>query len=81
MDEGIVKSGDAKSFGGRLNLEAKLRKGIKLGINLSGNTRQVDDKDYMLDVLKKIRPDIPPYNPDGTLFTRDAYTPRIPIPP
>lgn len=74
MDEGIVKSGDAKSFGGRLNLEAKLRKGIKLGINLSGNSRQVDDKDYMLDVLKKIRPDIPPFNPDGTLFTRDAYT-------
>lgn len=74
QEDGIVKSGDAKSFGGRINLEAKLRKGIKFGLNMSGNTRQVDDKDYMLDVLKKIRPDIPPYNPDGTLFTRDAYT-------
>ena len=28
----------------------------------------------MLDVLKKCRPDLPMYNEDGSIFTRDAYT-------
>ncbi|RQO70462.1 SusC/RagA family TonB-linked outer membrane protein [Pedobacter sp. KBW06] len=72
--DGIVKTGGSKLYGGRLNLEAKLRKGFKFGLNLSGSTRNTNNKDYMLDVLKKIRPDIPVYNPDGTLFTKDAYT-------
>ena len=72
--EGIVKSGKEQQFGGTLNLEAKIRKGLKFGLNLNGNSRETDNKDYMMDVLKKIRPDIPVYNPDGTLFTRDAYT-------
>lgn len=72
--EGIIKSGNSKLFGGRINLEAKLRKGIKFGLNLNGSSRKTNDKDYMLDVLKKVRPDIPPYNEDGTIFTRDPYT-------
>lgn len=72
--EGIVKTGNSNIFGGRINLEAKIRSNIKFGLNLSGSSRDTDNKDYMLDVLKKIRPDIPVYNPDGTLFTRDAYT-------
>ena len=71
---GIVKSGRSKLFGGRLNLEARLNKGVKFGINLSGSSRGTDDKDYMLSVLKKVRPDIPAFNDDGTLFTRDPYT-------
>ncbi|MBS1738226.1 MAG: SusC/RagA family TonB-linked outer membrane protein [Bacteroidetes bacterium] len=72
--DGIVKTGNSKLYGGRVNLEATLHKGIKFGLNLNGSSRKTNDKDYMLDVLKKVRPDIPPYNPDGTLFTRDAYT-------
>lgn len=72
--QGIVKTGGSKLYGGRLSLEAKLRKGVKFGMNLSGSTRNTDDKDYMLTVLKQIRPDIPVKNPDGTLFTRDPYT-------
>ena len=72
--DGIVKSGGSNLYGGRLNLEAKLRSSLKFGLNLSGASRKTDDKDYMLTVLKQIRPDIPPYNPDGSLFTRDAYT-------
>jgi TonB-linked SusC/RagA family outer membrane protein len=72
--DGIVKSGGSNLYGGRLNLEAKLRSSLKFGLNLSGASRKTDDKDYMLEVLKQIRPDIPPYNPDGSLFTRDAYT-------
>lgn len=72
--DGIVQSGGSNLYGGRLNLEAKLRSSLKFGLNLNGASRKTDDKDYMLDVLKKVRPDIPPYNPDGSLFTRDAYT-------
>lgn len=72
--QGIVKTGKSQLYGGRINLEATLRKGIKFGLNLNGSSRKTDDKDYMLDVLKKIRPDIPPYNADGSIFTRDPYT-------
>ena len=74
LQEGIVKTGNSDLFGGRLNMETRIREGLKFGLNLSGSSRKTDIKDYMLDVLKKIRPDIPPYNPDGSLFTRDAYT-------
>lgn len=72
--EGIVKSGDSKLYGGRVNLEAKPRKGIKFGLNLNGSSRSTNNKDYMMSVLKKIRPDIPPYASDRSLFTRDPYT-------
>lgn len=72
--QGVVRTGFDKQFGGVLNLEAKIRDGIKFGLMLNGNSREASDKDYMMDVLKKIRPDIPVYNKDGTLFTRDAYT-------
>lgn len=73
-NQGIVKTGSSKVYGGRVNLEANIRKSLKFGLNLSGSSRKTDDKDYMLTVLKQIRPDIPVYNPDGSLFTRDAYT-------
>lgn len=72
--QGIVKTGNSKVYGGRVNLEATLRKGMKFGLNLNGSSRKTNNKDYMLGVLKKIRPDIPPFNEDGTIFTRDVYT-------
>lgn len=71
---GVIQSGKSRLYGGRANLEAKLRKGLKFGLQINGSSRNTDDKDYMLNVIKKIRPDIPVYNPDGTLFTRDPYT-------
>lgn len=73
-NEGIVKTGYNKLVSGRVRLEARVGKSVKFRVNAYGNTRSASDKDYMLDVLKKIRPDIPVYNEDGTLFTRDAYT-------
>ncbi len=73
-NEGIVKTGNSKLFGGRINLEANIRKSLRFGLNLSGSSRTTNDKDYMMTVLKQIRPDIPPYNADGSLFTQDAYT-------
>lgn len=73
-NQGVVKTGQSNLYGGRINLEANINQRVKFGMNLSGSSRGTDDKDYMLDVLKKIRPDIPAYNEDGSLFTRDAYT-------
>ena len=72
--DGIIKSGNSQISGGRVNLEAKLKKGVKFGLNLNGSSRLTNVKDYMMSVLKKIRPDIPAYNPDGTIFTLDPYT-------
>jgi TonB-linked SusC/RagA family outer membrane protein len=72
--EGIVKTGYSKLTSGRVRLEARISNAVKFRINASGSTRSTSDKDYMLDVLKKIRPDIPVRNEDGSLFTRDAYT-------
>lgn len=72
--EGIVKTGKSELLGGRVNLETKIRDKIKFGINLNGSTRKTDDKDNMLDVLRLIRPDLPAFNEDGTIFTQDAFT-------
>lgn len=72
--EGVVKTGYSRSYGGRIRLEAKINKDIKFRVNANGSTRNASDKDYMLDVLKKVRPDIPVFNADGTIFTKDAYT-------
>ncbi|WP_293912447.1 MULTISPECIES: SusC/RagA family TonB-linked outer membrane protein [unclassified Sphingobacterium] len=71
---GVIQSGKNRLYGGRANLEARIRKGIKFGLQINASSRNTDDKDYMLNVIKKIRPDIPVYNEDGTLFTRDPYT-------
>lgn len=73
-NQGIIKTGNSNLYGGRVNLEANIRKSLKFGLNLNGSSRKTNDKDYMMTVLKQIRPDIPVYNPDGTLFTEDAYT-------
>lgn len=71
--EGIIKSGKSQTYGGKLNVEAKIRKSIKFGLNLSGSTRKTDDKDYMLTTIKNLRPDVPPFNADGSIYTQDVY--------
>lgn len=72
--QGVVKGGYSKQFGGRVNMEAKLSKGLKFGMNLNANTRKTDNKDGMLEIIYRIRPDLPMYNEDGTIYTRDYYT-------
>ncbi|MCF0164295.1 MAG: SusC/RagA family TonB-linked outer membrane protein, partial [Bacteroidales bacterium] len=72
--QGIVKTGYSKMFNGRVRLEARIRDNLKFRINVAGNTRNASDKDYMLSVLKKVRPDLPRFNADGTIFTKDSYT-------
>ncbi|MEG1510741.1 MAG: SusC/RagA family TonB-linked outer membrane protein [Bacteroidales bacterium] len=71
---GIVRTGYSRMFSGRIRLEARISKALKFRVNASGSTRNSSDKDYMLDVLKKVRPDFPAYNEDGTLYTKDQYT-------
>lgn len=72
--QGIVKSGYSRMFSGRIRLEARISKALKFRVNASGSTRNSSDKDYMLDVLKRVRPDLPEYNADGTIYTKDQYT-------
>lgn len=72
--QGIIKTGYSRMFSGRLRLEAKISKALKFRVNASGSTRNASNKDYLMDVLKKVRPDLPAYNEDGTLFTKDQYT-------
>jgi hypothetical protein len=63
--QGVVKTGFSKNYGGKIRLEARINKDLKLRMNANGSTRNASDKDYMLDVLKKVRPDIPIYNRVG----------------
>lgn len=73
-NQGIVKTGYSKMFSGRIRLEARVSDAIKLRFNASGSTRNAQDKDGMMSVLKKIRPDLPDFNEDGSIFTKDSYT-------
>lgn len=72
--QGVIKGGLSKQFGGRINMEAKLNKGLKFGFNLNASTRKTDNKDELLDIIYRIRPDLPMYNEDGTIYTKDFYT-------
>jgi len=72
--EGVIKTGFSRTFGGKIRLDTRINKNLKLRFSANGTTRNASNKDYMLDVLRSIRPDIPAYNEDGTLFTRDNYT-------
>ncbi|KGL59017.1 SusC/RagA family TonB-linked outer membrane protein [Polaribacter sp. Hel1_85] len=72
--EGIIKSGQSELFGGRLNFDTKISDKITFGLNLNASTRTADDKDGMLTSLKYTRPDLPPFNPDGSIYTQDIYT-------
>ena len=73
-NQGIIKSGYSKMFSARLRLEAKISDAIKLRFNANGSTRNTQDKDGMMSVLKKVRPDLPAFNEDGSIFTKDSYT-------
>ena len=73
-DEGIVKGGNSELFGGRLNLDSQISDKLRFGINLNASSRETNIKDNMLGILNRIRPDIPPFNEDGTIFTKDPYT-------
>lgn len=72
--EGIVKKGYSRIYGGRVKLDAMINKYLRFRLNANGSTRKTSSKDNMLDIIKKVRPDLPMYNEDGTIFTRDSYT-------
>ncbi|MFC2110548.1 SusC/RagA family TonB-linked outer membrane protein, partial [Bacteroidota bacterium] len=77
--EGIVKSGGNTVIGGRFNFETNINDYLKFGLNLNGSSRETDDKDYLFDVIKKTRPDMPGFNEDGSIFdvyaaTNDLYS-------
>ncbi|GAA3643817.1 SusC/RagA family TonB-linked outer membrane protein [Flavivirga jejuensis] len=73
--EGVVKTGFSERYSGRINFDTKFSKNLKFGLNLSGSTREADNKDASINNLKTTRPDFQAYNPDGTLFLgNDGFT-------
>ncbi len=73
-NQGIVKTGYNKMFSGRLRLEARVSDAIKLRFNASGSTRNASSKDGMMELIKKVRPDMPVYNEDGSIYNKDSST-------
>ncbi|WP_225312628.1 SusC/RagA family TonB-linked outer membrane protein [Pseudotamlana haliotis] len=72
--DGIMKGGSSETYGGRLNFDTNISEHFKFGLNISASSRTTDSKDSMLRLLGRVRPDLPEYNPDGSIFTADVYT-------
>ncbi|MBQ1929106.1 MAG: SusC/RagA family TonB-linked outer membrane protein [Bacteroidales bacterium] len=73
-NQGIVRTGYNKMFSGRLRLEARVSDAIKLRFNASGSTRNASSKDGMMELIKNVRPDMPVYNEDGSIYNKDSST-------
>lgn len=71
--EGVVKGSDSRTFGGRLNFESSIREVLKLGLNLEASSRKADNKDQMTENILYMRPDLPPYNEDGSINQVSQY--------
>lgn len=65
-NEGVVKSGYNRMFSGRIRLEATINKHLKMRVNASGSTRNAQNKDAIINDIKTMRPDVAPFNEDGT---------------
>ena len=73
-NQGIVRTGYNKMFSGRLRLEARVIDAINLRFNASGATRNASSKDGMMELIKNVRPDMPVYNEDGSIYNKDSST-------
>jgi TonB-linked SusC/RagA family outer membrane protein len=65
--EGVIIGGNSKTYGLRFNFESSIRDVLKMGIDINANARKTNDKDAMLGVILRMRPDFPAYNPDGSI--------------
>lgn len=72
--DGVVIGGNSKTYGVRFNFESSIRDVLKMGLNINANARKTNNKDAMLGVILKMRPDFPAYNPDGSINRIDTYT-------
>lgn len=72
--DGVVKGGSSKTYGVRFNFESLIGESLKMGVNINANARTTDNKDAMLGVILKMRPDFPAYNPDGSINRISLYT-------
>jgi TonB-linked SusC/RagA family outer membrane protein len=71
--EGVVKTGYNNRITGSVRLDTDLSENLKFGINLRGSKNKRSNKDGLLDVLNRIRPDFEPYNEDGSVYTPSFY--------
>ncbi|MHA7944634.1 SusC/RagA family TonB-linked outer membrane protein [Formosa sp. 3Alg 14/1] len=67
-NDGVVKSGYNNGYNGSVRLDTRLSDRLTFGINLRGSTRDASNKDGLLTVVNRIRPDLKPYNEDGSLY-------------
>lgn len=67
--EGVVKTGYNNTITGSVRLDTDISEKFKFGLNIRGATTKRSNKDRLLTVLNRIRPDIEPYNDDGSIFT------------
>lgn len=65
--DGIVKGGYSRLFTGRANIETQIAKNLNLGLNISGSSRESEDKDKIIESIIRFRPDYKAYNDDGSL--------------
>ncbi len=79
LNKGVVKNSDAKTFGARIRYTANISKKLEYNINLSLNGRMTNSKNSLLNAAAEFRPDLPPYNPDGTLFDAGSYFRQNPL--
>ncbi|MFR3331068.1 MAG: TonB-dependent receptor [Odoribacter splanchnicus] len=71
--KGVVKGSDSRLFGGRLNFESSVRDVLKVGLNLEASSRRANNKDQMLENILYMRPDLPAYNEDGSIYQVSQY--------
>lgn len=72
--DGVVMGGNSKTYGLRFNFESSIRDVLKLGVNINANARNLNNKDGMLGVILKMRPDFPAYDADGGINSISSYT-------
>lgn len=72
--DGVVKGGNTTLVGGSFNFDTSIRDIIRYKMNLRAASRKADNKDNMMSRIRRMRPDMPAYNEDGTINTIDFFT-------
>jgi len=65
--DGVVKGGYSTLYSGRMNFETQIGKVLNAGVLFSASTRDASNKDDIMRSLPRFRPDVPAYNPDGSI--------------
>ncbi len=73
-NQGVVIGGYSKMFSGRVRLETLVGKSLTFRLNVNASSRKTSNKDNLIPTIKKVRPDLPIYNEDGSYYSGSATT-------